>query len=568
MFRRLNHFTFPLLLAAAFLAQGTQAVAQVLPHTDPNNTGNWVLNTSVSDEFNGTEIDETKWQVVGRDGVYWNTSATNPGFTGRGYAADSYDTGWEFSPDNVRVENGLLKIQTKYDPNYAWVNNPQGYNFEYTTGGVYSKSTFTHGYMEIRAKLPDSQQTGSFWTTGYQVELDVFEAIGKHPSRANRMWSSVHDWSIPRPNSAWTQTSTLPFDFSDGFHIYAAQWDESILNIYADNQLIHSVTRAWIEANGTESMRWPLDAQQHVWADSEIFPWWGRPSQSAPPTDYEVDYIRVWKPAPPTGLIVEYSNDFNGADNIANGLGSDSNGNTLPFNSGSFSTAAADADFSTQYLAIGSATDGSWRFGRFDGSLTTPPTVPNTVLAYQFEGMFRPSDSATYRLRMRAIDTSNTDYSGNIDLSPSNTIPDQVQQYLVVFNGGASTITLDASLNSLGITSTVTAGSWVLFQDGVSIRNGNLTGLGDRLALWVNGDSTAGTQSFFYIDNFQVFSAPGNTSPLLGDVDLNGLVNFQDIQPFISALTSGVFQAEADCDQNGEVNFVDIAAFIAILSGS
>ena len=52
---------------------------------------------------------------------------------------------------------------------------------------------------------------------------------------------------------------------------------------------------------------------------------------------------------------------------------------------------------------------------------------------------------------------------------------------------------------------------------------------------------------------------------LLGDVDLNGVVNFADIPVFIAVLQSGVFQCEADVDQNGVVNFADIPVFIDIL---
>ena len=55
--------------------------------------------------------------------------------------------------------------------------------------------------------------------------------------------------------------------------------------------------------------------------------------------------------------------------------------------------------------------------------------------------------------------------------------------------------------------------------------------------------------------------------PMLGDVNLDGSVNFFDIAPFIAVLSAGPFQAEADIDQNGEVNFFDIAPFIDLLSG-
>ena len=55
---------------------------------------------------------------------------------------------------------------------------------------------------------------------------------------------------------------------------------------------------------------------------------------------------------------------------------------------------------------------------------------------------------------------------------------------------------------------------------------------------------------------------------LLGDVNLDGIVNFLDIAPFVSVLTATGFQAEADIDQSGEVNFLDISPFVEILVGS
>ena len=58
------------------------------------------------------------------------------------------------------------------------------------------------------------------------------------------------------------------------------------------------------------------------------------------------------------------------------------------------------------------------------------------------------------------------------------------------------------------------------------------------------------------------------SATLLGDVDLNGTVNFADIGPFIALLSGSAFQAEADIDQNGLVNFADIGPFIGVISGS
>lgn len=55
---------------------------------------------------------------------------------------------------------------------------------------------------------------------------------------------------------------------------------------------------------------------------------------------------------------------------------------------------------------------------------------------------------------------------------------------------------------------------------------------------------------------------------LVGDVNLDGVVDFSDISPFVLSLQSGVFQAEADIDLNGVVDFFDIGPFIQVLTGS
>ena len=47
---------------------------------------------------------------------------------------------------------------------------------------------------------------------------------------------------------------------------------------------------------------------------------------------------------------------------------------------------------------------------------------------------------------------------------------------------------------------------------------------------------------------------------------MDGSVNFLDTSPFITLLSTGGFQAEADINQNEVVGFLDISPFIVILS--
>ena len=82
------------------------------------------------------------------------------------------------------------------------------------------------------------------------------------------------------------------------------------------------------------------------------------------------------------------------------------------------------------------------------------------------------------------------------------------------------------------------------------------------LAMIVSLNDPAGTE----VGNALVTLNINDFFGLIGDVNLDGIVNFLDIAPFISRLTTSDFQFEADIDGNGTVNFLDIAPFIGILT--
>ena len=66
----------------------------------------------------------------------------------------------------------------------------------------------------------------------------------------------------------------------------------------------------------------------------------------------------------------------------------------------------------------------------------------------------------------------------------------------------------------------------------------------------------------------QIILTVDEGTALLGDVNLDGVVDFLDISLFITVLATGGFQEEADIDGNGAVDFLDISGFILILSGT
>lgn len=83
---------------------------------------------------------------------------------------------------------------------------------------------------------------------------------------------------------------------------------------------------------------------------------------------------------------------------------------------------------------------------------------------------------------------------------------------------------------------------------------------GDGLADFIIGANGGGTNNGGYV---QIYVSQ---TILLGDCNLDGVVNFSDIPAFIAILQSGEFLAEADTNEDGVVNFADIPAFIEILT--
>ena len=90
-------------------------------------------------------------------------------------------------------------------------------------------------------------------------------------------------------------------------------------------------------------------------------------------------------------------------------------------------------------------------------------------------------------------------------------------------------------------------------------------GLGNGPALFLDGEVAAADENG--MNDFTI-TIPDGDEPfvLRGDVNLDGMVNFLDIAPFISRLSGGQLQAEADVNEDGMVNFLDIAPFIQALS--
>ena len=253
---------------------------EVYPASDPDNNGNWTIREDMSDEFEGEIIDTTKWFVNGTNGVYnWIGRAPS-----------------QFAPENVRVEKGRLYLTTKWDPDYTYsthIDPDCDCPYEkYTTACVISKNTFHYGYMEIKCKAADVSITSSFWATGKDSELDVFEFVGDSKKEDNdrKYPFCVHNWTMGGLDvNGWCDEVQVGWRVADDFHVYGCEWNKAGLKFYADGKLVKDIDKSEI------GKVWCLTNPLKIWVDSEAFAWEGFPDPSELPADYEIEYIRIWE---------------------------------------------------------------------------------------------------------------------------------------------------------------------------------------------------------------------------------------------------------------------------------
>ena len=278
-----------ILLAFAGFAQADE---NIFPASDPHNSGNWVLNKSVSDEFNGDSLDSNKWNNLGAGG--------NDFGEWKGRAPSQYD------PANVQVVNGSLVITSKWDPTFKFSPTKCSNGMTYgrpapvTTAAIISKSKFKYGYMETRCKAADGPVSSSFWTTGQGGEIDVFEHYGENSASrysATRLHASFHDWrkgSSTFGKRIWTNDHQLGFRVADDFHVYGLQWDENFVSMFVDGRLVNCVTKQEM------GEKWVASNEQKIWFDSETFDWEVQPanlkqSDFGDGQKFIVDYCRIWQ---------------------------------------------------------------------------------------------------------------------------------------------------------------------------------------------------------------------------------------------------------------------------------
>lgn len=282
-------------------------------------TSNWTM--VWNDEFDGSEIDTSKW---GFEVNCWGG--------GNGEQQCYTDR-----PVNSWVDNGVLTIKAQRE-NFTGPAEVEGdmsntATLPYTSARLRSKNKgdWTYGRFEIRAKLPSGQGTWpAIWMlpTDYVYgawaasgEIDIMEAVNLKVSSdeagvpANtperRTYGTLHYGGVWPGNVSSGAPYKLPeaVNPADGFHEYALEWEKGEIRWYVDG--VHFATQrdsGWynqykneegLTVNGEEDA--PFNQRFHMLLNLAVGGAWAGNvnekgiDESVFPQTMQVDYVRVYE---------------------------------------------------------------------------------------------------------------------------------------------------------------------------------------------------------------------------------------------------------------------------------
>lgn len=144
-------------------------------------------------------------------------------------------------PENVKVENGVLKINAIKED---YKGKP------YTSSRLNSKGKFdfTYGTVEVRAKMPTGVGTWpAIWMLGSNIdttpwpacgEIDIMEHLGRDQ---NNIYGTFH---YPNHYGVNADGKTKKIADATQFHVYKVEWSPTSIDLYVDNQLIHTLVNS------------------------------------------------------------------------------------------------------------------------------------------------------------------------------------------------------------------------------------------------------------------------------------------------------------------------------------
>lgn len=185
-----------------------------------------------SDEFDGDELDQTKW-------IFDNTPGTTP-----------VQRGAYMSTKTLSIENGIARFGLKYYPE-GLEGGPAGwYLTAIRTQGKYAQ---TYGYFECRAKIcaaPDS--CSDFWmqspnaydgnagpSNGAEIDIMESQRTGHSDGKTSIYEINIHYNDEAHRKKLRAKAFLVNGDMYNEFHTWGLEWNENEYIFYCDGKMVY-----------------------------------------------------------------------------------------------------------------------------------------------------------------------------------------------------------------------------------------------------------------------------------------------------------------------------------------
>lgn len=272
-----------------------------IPIGTPSNPAIEGMTLAWQDEFNGSQLDTSKWNY--ETGYYIND---DPNSWGWGNAELEHYTN---SSQNVFLQDGVLNIRALNDPK-TFPQDPTRVA-QYSSGKINTKNhfSFQYGRVDFRAKLPTGNgvwpalwmlpEDAVYGAWAASGEIDVMEAKGRLPGTTSGAVHFGGQWPVNRYIAGeyhFPQGQT----FANDFHVYTLIWEEDTFKWYVDGKFFFKVTRdQWYSVAAPNNPNAPFDQPFYIIMNLAIgghFDGGLAPDPSDIPATMQVDYVRVYNP--------------------------------------------------------------------------------------------------------------------------------------------------------------------------------------------------------------------------------------------------------------------------------
>ena len=212
--------------------------------------------------------------------------------------------------ENARVEDGMLVIEARKE---KWKNpafdaakkggkrrGPESADYTSASLTTQGKAAWSHGKVEVKAKLPSGRGTWpAIWMLGTNIrdvgwpacgEIDIMEFVGYEPGVVH---ANIHTKKYNHMKKTGKGDKLKLPDASEAFHVYSVEWDSKKMRFAVDGKVYFTY-----ENEGSGFDAWPYDKDQYLILNLAIGGAWGGQKgidDGIFPQRYLIDWVKVFQ---------------------------------------------------------------------------------------------------------------------------------------------------------------------------------------------------------------------------------------------------------------------------------